>query len=167
MSGDVRWWALRPARVAVLDASFTRRMSVYPEVVAELAGRLSRRSAASSLRLAIAQEARLSVRLHRTLWHLAERFGEAQAEGMWLRVPLCHGLLSWLVGARRPAVSRAIAELEQAGRLARRGDATWWLGGPPPGVGVDPTLVVDRTLADQGVAPALRSSPGRRRRAAA
>lgn len=80
VSGDVRWWALRPARVAVLDASFTRRMAAYPEVVAELAGRLSRRSAESSLRLAIAQEARLSIRLHRTLWHLAERFGEPQAE---------------------------------------------------------------------------------------
>ncbi|MBA3301726.1 MAG: Crp/Fnr family transcriptional regulator [Thermoleophilaceae bacterium] len=132
VSGEVRWWALRPARTAVLDASFTRRMSGYPEVIAELAGRLSRRSAVSSLRLAIAQEPQLSVRLHWTLWQLAERFGEVQAEGMWLRAPLCHSLLSWLVGARRPAMSRAINELERSGRLARCPDGTWWLGRQRP-----------------------------------
>lgn len=132
VSGEVRWWALRPARAAVLDASFTRRMSDSPGVIAELAGRLSRRSAASSLRLAIVQEPHLSVRLHWTLWQLADRFGEAQPEGMWLRVPLCHALLGWLVGARRPAMSRAINELEQAGRLARCPDGTWWLGRQRP-----------------------------------
>ncbi len=116
----------------MLDASFTRRMSDAPEVIAELAGRLSRRSAASSLRLATAQEPRLPVRPHHTLWQLAGRFGEPRAEGMVLRVPLCHVLLSWLVGARRPAMSRAINELERAGRLARRPDGTWWLGRQPP-----------------------------------
>lgn len=128
VSGELRWWALRPARVAVLDASFTRRMSAYPGVIAELAGRLSRRSAASSLRLAIIGEPRLSVRLHTLLWQLAERFGETQGEGVLLRVPLCHTLLSWLAGARRPAMSRAINELERAGRLAHCPDGTWWLG---------------------------------------
>ena len=139
VSGEVGWWALRPARVAVLDASFTRRMSGHPGVIAELAGRLSRRSAASSLRLALVGEPHLSVRLQRVLWQLAGRFGEAQAEGTLVRVPLCHMLLSWLVGARRPAVSRAIGELERAGRLARGPDGTWWLSQQrPEGLG-EPT----------------------------
>lgn len=132
VSGEVRWWALRPARVAVLDADFTRRLADYPGVIAELAERISRRSAESSIRLALVQEPRLSVRLHRVLWQLAERFGEPQADGMPLRVPLCHVLLAWLVGARRPAMSRAINELEREGRLARRTDGTWWLGLPAP-----------------------------------
>jgi CRP-like cAMP-binding protein len=132
VSGEVRWWALRPARVAVLDASFARSMSDYPGVVAELTGRLLRRSAASSLRLAIVQEPRLSVRLHCLLWQLADRFGEPQGEGMLVKVPLCHVLLSWLVGARRPAMSRAINELERAGQLARRPDGMWWLGRQRP-----------------------------------
>lgn len=127
--GDVRWWSLRPARLAVLDAEFLRRMSDYPEVIAELAGRLSRASAAGSIRLAIVQQPRLSVRLHFMLWHLADRFGRVQADGVVLPLPLCHGLLAWLTGARRPAVSRAINELERAGRLARLPDETWWLGG--------------------------------------
>lgn len=129
--GDVRWWALRPTRLAVLDAGFLRRMSDYPEVIAELAGRLSRASAAGSIRLAIVQQPRLSVRLHFMLWHLADRFGRVQADGVVLPLPLCHGLLAWLTGSRRPAVSRAINELERAGRLARLPDETWWLGGEP------------------------------------
>ncbi|HEV2724112.1 MAG TPA: Crp/Fnr family transcriptional regulator [Thermoleophilaceae bacterium] len=147
VSGEVRWWALTPARVAVLDAAFIRRMSDHPTVVAELAGRLSRRSAASSLRLAIVQEPRLSLRLHAVLWQLADRFGEPQAEGMLLRAPLCHVLLSWLVGARRPAMSRAINELERAGRLARRPDGTWWLGRQRPEGFADPPLAARRVAA--------------------
>lgn len=130
--GEERWWALRPARVAVLDAGFTRRMCAYPDVITELATRLACRSAASSLRLAIVQEPRLSVRLHCMLWQLADRFGEAQPEGVVLRLPLCHMLLAWLVGARRPAISRAINELERARGLAHRPDGTWWLGRQPP-----------------------------------
>lgn len=140
VSAEVCWWALTPARAAVLDARLISRMSSYPEVIAELVGRLWRRSAASSLRLAIVQEPHLAVRLHWTLWQLADRFGEAQPEGMWLRVPLCHALLSWLVGARRPAMSRAVNELERTGRLARCPDGTWWLGRQrPEGLG-EPAL---------------------------
>jgi len=58
----VGWWALSPARLAVLDAGFIRRMSGYPEVIAELAGRLSRVSAGGSLRLSIVQQPRAPVR---------------------------------------------------------------------------------------------------------
>ena len=144
---EVRWWALRPATIAVLDAGFTRRMSEYPGVITELVARLSRRSTASSLRLATAQEPRLSVRLHRTLWQLANRFGEQQADGMLLRVPLCHTLLSWLVGARRPAMSRAVNELERAGRLARMPDGCLWLGRQRPEGFPDPALERDALAA--------------------
>ncbi|MDQ3612196.1 MAG: hypothetical protein M4D85_11450, partial [Actinomycetota bacterium] len=36
----MQWWTLRPAKLAVLDAGFIRRMSDYPEVIGELASRL-------------------------------------------------------------------------------------------------------------------------------
>lgn len=148
VSGEERWWALRPARVAVLDAAFTRRMCGYPDVMTELAARLWCRSAASSLRLAIAQEPRLSIRLHYVLWQLADRFGEVQADGMVMRVPLCHALVAWLVGARRPAISRAINELERAGQLAHRVDGTWWLGWQRPELrGDDVTPAVEPVAA--------------------
>lgn len=147
VSGEERWWALRPARVAVLDATFTRRMCGYPDVITELATRLWCRSAASSLRLAIAQEPRLSVRLHHMLWQLADRFGEAQPDGIVMRVPLCHMLVAWLVGARRPAISRAIKELERAGQLAHRIDGTWWLGRQRPEGFSEPTPVAEPVAA--------------------
>jgi len=115
----------------VLDASFIQRMSAYPEVIAELAGRLARSSAEGCLRLAIVQEPCLSSRLHFMLWHLADRYGRVHPEGVVLHLPLCHSLLSWLVGASRPAVSRALKELERAGHIARRTDGTWWLGRQP------------------------------------
>lgn len=132
VSAEVGWWGLRPARLAVLDASFARRMSDYPEVIGELASRLWRRSTATSLRLAIVQQPDLSVRLHYMLWHLADRFGRMETEGMILRVPLCHSLLSWLVCARRPAVSRALKELERADLVASLADGMWGLGRQAP-----------------------------------
>ncbi len=123
----VKWWALRPAKLAVLDAGFIRRMSDHPEVIADLAGRLSRGSAAGCLRLSIVQQPRLSTRLEVMLWHLADRFGRVHAEGVLLPVPMCHGLLSWLVGASRPAVCRAVNELQRSGRVDPGPDGTWWL----------------------------------------
>ena len=128
----VGWWALRPARLAVLDAGLTSRMAEYPEVIAELAGRLWRRSAASSLELAIVQEPCLWRRLHGMLWHLANRFGRREGDGVILPVPLCHTLLSWLVVASRPAVSRALKQLQRTHLIESRPDGSWQLSLQPP-----------------------------------
>jgi hypothetical protein len=141
----VQWWALRPAKLAVLDAGFIRRMSNYPEVIGDLAGRLSRGSAAGCLRLSIVQQPRLSTRLEIMLWHLADRFGRVHLEGVLLPVPMCHGLLSWLVGASRPAVCRAVNELQRAGRVEPGPDGTWWLRRRPENL-------EELTLAAQDVA---------------
>ena len=142
----MQWWALRPARLAVLDASFIRRLSDYPEVIGELAGRLWRGSAAGCLRLSIVQQPRLSTRVEFILWHLADRFVRFQREGVLLAVPLCQALVSWLVGASRPAVCRALKELEQAGRVEHRPDGTWWLYRRPDDL-AQPTLAVHDALA--------------------
>jgi CRP/FNR family transcriptional regulator, cyclic AMP receptor protein len=135
---EVRWWALRPARLAVLDAPFVCRMSDYPVVLGELAGRLARASITSSLQLSIVQQPNLSRRLQFTFWHLADRFGRVQPGGAVLPLPLCHSLLAWLVGARRPAVSRALKELERAGQVQRRADDTWWLARAPAERSIEP-----------------------------
>lgn len=129
---EARWWALMPTRLAALDAPFTRRMGAYPEVIDELSGRLERRSSTHALRFAIIQQPRLSERLRFLLWHLADRFGRVHSEGVVLPLPLSHGLLAELVGARRPSVSRALKELERAEVIARRPDGSWWLARRPP-----------------------------------
>lgn len=141
----VRWWALRPVELAVLDASFIRRMSNYPEVIGELAGRLASGSAAGCLRLSIVQQPRLSTRLEVMLWHLADRFGRVHPEGVLLAVPMCQGLLSWLVGASRPAVCRAVKQLQREGRVESGPDGTWWLRRRPEDL-------AEMTLAAQDVA---------------
>lgn len=130
--GDVAWWALTPTRLALLDASFTRRMCSYPEVVAQLIGRLERRSSAHALRRTIIQQPRLSERLRFLLWHLADRFGRVDAGGIVLPLPLSHELLAQLAGAQRPSVSRALKELERAEVVERRPDGSWRLRGDPP-----------------------------------
>ncbi|MCA1696524.1 MAG: Crp/Fnr family transcriptional regulator [Actinobacteria bacterium] len=129
---EVGWWALTPTRLAVLDVRFTRRMCGYPEVLDQLMGRLERRASTHALRLTIIQQPRLSTRIHLLLWHLADRFGRSEAEGVALPLPLSHELLAQLVGAQRPSVSRALKELELAGAVARRPDGSWWLEGQPP-----------------------------------
>lgn len=144
---DVGWWGLRPAKLAVLDARFTRRMSAYPGVFVELAGRLWSASVASSVRLSIAQQPRLSTRLHFMLWHLADRFGRVQGDGVVLALPLCHSLLSWTVGAQRAAVCRALKELERAELVVRRPDRTWWLARPVSEHVAEPTVAAERVAA--------------------
>ncbi len=129
---EVGWWALIRTRLAVLDARFTRRMSGYAEVVDQLMGRLERRSSTHALRLTIIQQPRLSTRVHLLLWHLADRFGRTDAEGVELPLPLSHELLAQLVGAQRPSVSRALKELERTKMVTRRPDGSWWLEGGPP-----------------------------------
>jgi len=81
------------------------------------------------------------------LWHLADRFGRVQTDGVVVPLPLCHSLLAWLVGARRPAVCRAVNELEQAGRIARRPDNTWWLDRQPPQEFAAVTFPAERVAA--------------------
>jgi CRP-like cAMP-binding protein len=133
---EVGWQALTPARLAVLDVQFTRRICAFPEVIDELVGRLARRSAAQAVRLAILQQPRLSARLHFVLWHLADRFGRVTREGVVLPLQLSHELLAQLVGAQRPPVSRALKGLERAGLVDRRADGSWLLGRcAPEGLG--------------------------------
>lgn len=144
---EVGWWVLRPAKLAVLDAGFIRRMADHPEVIASLAGRLGSGSATSALRLSIVQQPRLTVRLQLMLCHLADRFGRVQPDGVLLPLPLCHGCLAWLVGARRPAVSGALKKLERAQLLARRPDDTWWLGREMPESVAELTFAAQRVAA--------------------
>ena len=129
---DVAWWALTPTRLALLDASFTRRMCGHPEAIAQLIGRLERRSSAHTLRRTIIQQPRLSERLRFLLWHLADRFCRVEAGGVVLPLPLSHELLAQLAGAQRPSISRALKELKRDASVVRRPDGSWWLGGTPP-----------------------------------
>src|SRR5689334_19768010 len=82
--------------------------------------------------MAIVHQARVDVRLHMLLWHLAARWGRVRSDGTVLRVRLTHAVLADLVAARRPTVTTALSDLARRGLVKTDGE-TWVLSGEAPG----------------------------------
>jgi hypothetical protein len=129
---EIGWTVLEPARLAVLDEDFVHRVVAYPELGPAMVERAMRRARNLVVNMAIVHQARVDVRLHMLLWHLAGRWGRVRSEGTVLRMRLTHAVLADLVAARRPTVTTAIAELVRAGLVRSSGDE-WILLKEPPG----------------------------------
>jgi hypothetical protein len=129
---ETGWTIVEPARLALLDEEFARRcLGRYPELVSPLVGRAMQRARNLAVNMAIVHQARVDIRLHMLLWHLAGRWGRVRSEGTVLRMRLTHAVLADLVAARRPTVTSAISELVRGGRVQTSGDE-WLLLGEPP-----------------------------------
>jgi CRP-like cAMP-binding protein len=129
---EPRWEILEPTRLLVLDAAFAQRIARYPQLAAALVDRVHERARRTAIALALSHLPRVEDRLHRLLWHLADRRGHVRADGVVLRLPVTQEQLGRLVGARRPTVSLALRSLRERG-LVRRGDADEWvLANEPP-----------------------------------
>jgi CRP/FNR family cyclic AMP-dependent transcriptional regulator len=128
----VDWSVLERARLAILDDRFARQLMVYPELVGTLFGRAVQRARSLAVNMAIVHQARVDVRLHMLLWHLAGRWGRVRSDGIVVPLRLTHTVLADLVAARRPTVTSALSELARQGvvRAIREG---WLLSGEPPG----------------------------------
>ncbi len=126
------WRVLEPVRVAVLDETFVRHLANYPELSGRLVGRAVTRSRALAVNMAIVHQARVDVRLHMLLWHLAGRWGRVGNEGVSLPLRLTHAVLSELVAARRPTVTSALTQLGKR-QLVLQIDGGWLLRGDPSG----------------------------------
>lgn len=129
---EIGWTVLEPACLAVLDDQFVERVAPYPELGPAIVERAMRRARNLVVNMAIVHQARVDVRLHMLLWHLAGRWGRVRSEGTVLRMRLTHAVLADLVAARRPTVTSAIAELVRAGLVRSSGDE-WILLREPPG----------------------------------
>jgi len=140
---EVRWTVLADVRLAVLDRRFASRLARFPEVNAMLIERLTDRAQRVAVSQAISQLTGVDRRLLALFWHLAERWGRMTAHGVAVPMALSHRVLAQLVGARRPTVSTALADLAERGELTRRDDGTWLLAGEPIGV---PTPEVERVI---------------------
>jgi CRP/FNR family cyclic AMP-dependent transcriptional regulator len=140
---SVRWNALSPVRIALLDRRVAAQLGGFPEIGAVIVDRLSERAQRLAVTQAISQLNRVEDRLVALFWHLAERWGRVSADGIALPLALPHRLLGELVGARRPTVSTALSELARTGQVVRREDGTWLLTGEAPALaGGDPAEVV-------------------------
>ena len=131
---EIRWNALTESRVAVLDRRFGARLSQWPEVNSVLIDRINQRAQRIATTQAISQLNRVDRRLLALFWHFAERFGRVTSDGVAVPLTLSHRMLGQLVGARRPTVSSAIADLAERDELIRRSDGSWLLKGDPVGV---------------------------------
>lgn len=127
-----------PARLAVLDGDFLKTISGWPGVLAELIARVTARAHALSLRLALARLPQLEARLICFFWHLADRWGRVEADGVVVPLRLPHELLADLTCAQRPSVSTALKALSRQGLLDKQGPARWFLHGAPPSAYVGP-----------------------------
>ncbi|HUA07159.1 MAG TPA: Crp/Fnr family transcriptional regulator [Solirubrobacteraceae bacterium] len=125
------WSIVLPVRLAALDDGFERRLAQYPELARCLIDRAILRSKYLAVNMAIVHQARVDVRLHMLLWHLAARWGRVRSDGTVLRLRLTHTVLADLVAARRPTVTTALSELARQG-LVRTDGETWILPGEAP-----------------------------------
>lgn len=128
---SVRWAAVEPARLALLDDAFARTVAPWPSIAATLIARLVRRSHSLAVHLAISRLVGIDLRLYVLFWHLADRFGHTGPEGVTVPLPLTHATLAKIVSARRPSVTTALGELRQRRLLEVRDDGTWILRGEP------------------------------------
>ena len=125
------WSIVAPTRVAALDGSFEQRIAKYPELARGLVARAIQRSKNLAVNMAIVHQARVDVRLHMLLWHLAARWGRVRSDGTVLKLRLTHSVLADLVAARRPTVTTALSELTRRGVVRTDGE-TWLLFGEAP-----------------------------------
>lgn len=129
----VRWSALARTRVAILDRHVAARLAFYPEIHAALLERCAWRARRLAVLQAISHLNRVDRRVLTLLWHLAERWGRVTRDGVALPLALSHRMIGQLVGARRPTVSAAVAQLVREGHVARGDAGTWVLTGRPVG----------------------------------
>jgi CRP-like cAMP-binding protein len=126
------WLILEQTRLAVLDERFVRQLAAFPYLAGRLFARSVLRTRQLAVNMAIVHQARVDVRLHLLLWHLAGRWGRVRSDGVLVPLRLTHAILAELVAARRPTVTSALSELSRGG-LVRSVDDGWLLFGEPPG----------------------------------
>jgi CRP/FNR family cyclic AMP-dependent transcriptional regulator len=126
------WEVLEPTTLVVLGPAVARSLTRWPAIASNLVARGVNRSRASAAAAAISSIVGLEERLLILLWHLAERWGEPAKGGIRIPIGLPHRLLAELVGARRPSVTTALANLQEEGRLVSAAGGCWVLRGDPP-----------------------------------
>ncbi|MGZ6696873.1 MAG: hypothetical protein ACXVFL_14685, partial [Solirubrobacteraceae bacterium] len=81
---EPRWEVLEGAQVMVLDAAFAQRIAPFPQLGAAIVERIHARTRRLALALALSHLPRVEDRLHRLLWHVADRRGHVTADGIVL-----------------------------------------------------------------------------------
>src|SRR4051812_21966379 len=123
---ESRWQVVLPTKLAVLNARFALQIGRWPDITAAIIDRVVQRARWLSFHLAVCHIVGVEARLLIVMWHFADRWGRVTPSGVKLPLPLSHGLLAGVVGARRPTVSTALGTLRDQG-LVERTDGGWLL----------------------------------------
>ena len=127
--GAVRGWA--PA--GLLDSYHDERHLAGARTLLHTQAQVAlRRGHDLAWQSAIRNQTRVDHRIHRLLWHYADRWGRVTPDGVSVELPLTHECIGKLVGAHRPSVTSAIGMLERGGLLNRPSHGTWLLTRPEP-----------------------------------
>jgi CRP-like cAMP-binding protein len=124
---EVHWTVSEPGAVALLDGRFRAAARRWPSLADAISARLLDQTERLGLHLAVAQLGRVEQRLLAMLWHLADRWGRVTPDGVTIPLKLTHEALGRLVGAQRPTVTLALAELGNAGCVTRAATGGWLL----------------------------------------
>lgn len=128
----VRCTVLQPVRAALLDARLAGVFARFPELMMAVLDRFNVHAERLALTQAISHLTGVDRRLEALLWHLADRWGRVTPDGVVVPIRLSHRLLGSLIGARRPTVSTALAQLAETGRVVPCLHDGWLLTGAPP-----------------------------------
>jgi CRP-like cAMP-binding protein len=132
LAAPVRSTVLQPVTAALLDVNVARVFARFPELMMAALDRVNAHAQRLAVTQAISHLTGVDRRLEALFWHLADRWGKVTPAGVVVPVRLSHRLLGSLVGARRPTVSTALAQLAEDGRVRPYGLQGWLLGGTVP-----------------------------------
>jgi CRP-like cAMP-binding protein len=125
--GTATYRVVEDAVLAILNTRFVQNAAPWPQVLPAMVERLVRQSEQIGALYALALLPRVDTRLIAFFWQLAQRWGRVGSDGVIIPLDLTHRTLGELVGGRRPTISVALTELEQAGHLRRRQAGGWAL----------------------------------------
>ncbi len=102
-------------------ASFEKMVLDYPNVGLQIIRNLSARIASLTNRVGSMSLSNLEDRLHRVLVNVAREHGSKGSRGFVIQFPLTHEDLSFLVGAHRVSITRAMKNLRESGKIFQKG----------------------------------------------
>ena len=111
----------------MLDEAFHGVTRRWPSIATALLVHAERQLERVAVQQLISQLLRAEQRIVALFWHLADRWGRAEAHGVVLPLTVGHEAIGHLVGGRRPTVSRALGRLNDRRLIVRLANGTWLL----------------------------------------
>jgi CRP/FNR family transcriptional regulator len=102
---------------------FDRMVQDHPNIGLQVIKRMSEQVASLTSRMGSMTIANLEDRLYSVLTNVAKEHGRAEEAGYVIQFPLTHEDLSFLVGAHRVSITRAMKALKASGRVIQHGKA--------------------------------------------